>query len=509
METLQGETAVPAISVRVKTRSVSATGGDRRHNQRIGRQPGYVDETRTTENSVVLAQPTPAQMARECLRRRQDAFVPGPGKRQPKTMAKDATVSISGIVTFSTDAQPTIDALPKAEQDRRFLQAAEAVAQRLGTDVAGLAVHRDESAIHCHFTLYGFGQDGQPVSRKLKKKVLSELQDVGATAFNDLGITRGKRISERIRDGEPYSKTVHRSVRELHRDLPVELEAARARVADMERLKAATAEKLRIERANLANAKQGTAQATGQLEKLEKRLATYEKRLADRKAEADRLADLAHIPAPKKRIIETPRPAKMGLFKQAPAQESLVFYTPKQMREYAGKAKAQVDEADRERRKLARNVREKTKDYQHATQQPRERHASGLEAVGGVLVQRYGLMVTETPSRVSVPPQKPASPAQIAAALYRSSREKNWPKIYFSVSDQVAEKLTQMAVEDGIADTVTFDSMTQRMRLFEAQRAHKRQTLAEPQAPAPEKPTNQPLDLDDDLDDSPSGPSMG
>jgi hypothetical protein len=403
-------------------------------------------------------------------------------------MAKDAAVSISGIVTFSTDAQPAIDALPKAEQDRRFLLAAEAVADHLGTDVAGVAVHRDESAIHCHFTLYGFGQDGQPVSRKLKKKVLSQLQDVAATAFGDLGITRGKRISERIRDGEPYSKTINRSVRELHRDLPVELATAQAKVAEVQKQVADT----RAER----NA------GTGNLAKLEKRL-------ADRQAEAARLADLAHIPEPKKRVIETPQPRKMGLFKQAPERESLIFYTPQQMRRYAGKAKAQVDKSDQERRKLAHNVRENTKAYQHATQQPQERHTSGLEAVGGVLVQRYGLMVTETASRVSVPPQEPASPAQIAAALYRSSREKNWPKIHFSVFDQVAEKLTQMAVADGIADTVTFDSMAQRIRLVEAQRAHERQELTAPQVRTPENPTSQPLDLDDDLDDGPSGPSMG
>jgi hypothetical protein len=410
-------------------------------------------------------------------------------------MAKDAAVSISGIVTFSTDAQPAIDALPKAEQDRRFLLAAEAVADHLGTDVAGVAVHRDESAIHCHFTLYGFGQDGQPVSRKLKKKVLSQLQDVAATAFGDLGITRGKRISERIRDGEPYSKTINRSVRELHRDLPVELAAAQAKVTEMQKRVTDTKAKLEA--------------GTGNLEKLQKRLATYEKRLADRQAEAARLADLAHIPEPKKRVIETPQPRKMGLFKQAPERESLIFYTPQQMRRYAGRAKTQLDEANRERRKLAHNVREKTKDYQHATQKPQERHTSGLEAVGGVLVQRYGLMVTETASRVSVPPQEPASPAQIAAALYRSSREKNWPKIHFSVSDQVAEKLTQMAVADGIADTVTFDSMAQRIRLVEAQRAHERQELTAPQVRTPENPTSQPLDLDDDLDDGPSGPSMG
>jgi len=489
---------VPAISVRVKTRSVSATGGDRRHNQRIGRQPGYVDATRTPDNSVVLVAPTPAQMSGECLRRRQTAFVPGPGKRQPRSMAKDAAVSISGIVTFSSDAQPAIDALPKAEQDRRFLLAAEAVAKHLGTDVAGVAVHRDESAIHAHFTLYGFGQDGQPVSRKLKKKVLSQLQDVGATAFGDLGITRGKRISERIRDGEPYSKTINRSVRELHRDLPLELAAAQAKVAEMQKRVTTTRAKLKA--------------GTGNLEKLQKRLETYEKRLNDRKAEADRLADLAHIPEPKKRVIETPQPRKMGLFKQAPQRESLIFYTPQQMRGYAGKAEAEVTRADRERRDLEKKVAKRTRQYQHATPQWQDRHTSGLAAVGGMLVQRYGLIVNETPERVSVPPQKPASVAQIAAALYRSSREKGWPKIHFSATDKVAERLIRMAVEDGIADTISFDDFSQALALGDAIRAHKRQSmaLAEAQTPTPTEPTKYSPFLDDeDLDEGPSGPSMG
>ena len=485
-----------AVSVRVKTRTASATGGSQRNDKRVGEQPDYVVASRTPENSVVLEAPTPSAMSRECLKRRQDAFVPGPGKRQPKSMAKNAAVSIAGIVTFSTDAQPIIDALPKDEQDRRFLKAAEAVADRLGTDLAGLAVHRDESAIHCHFTLYGFGEDGLSVSRKMPKKVLSNLQDVAATAFSDLGILRGIKIGERIKNGEPYSKTVNRSVRELHRDLPIELATAQAKVAEMQKRVADTKAKLDT--------------GTGNLAKLEKRLLTYEKRLNDREAEAARLADLAHIPEPEKRTIEKPQPRKMGIFPQAPKQEILNFYTPQQMRGYAGKAQAQVDKTEKKHRQLSHDVRQKTKNYQHGTEQPQERHASGLEAVGGVLVQRYGLIVTETATRVSVPPQRPASAAQIGAALYRSTREKNWQKIHFSVTDKVAEKIIQMAVQDGITGKVEFDQLPQRIRLFEAQKAHERESQ-----PAQTKGTQQPRKSPvlDDLDDQdsvlPRGPGAG
>lgn len=490
---------MPAISVRVKTRSISATGGDRRHNQRIGKQPDYVDASRTPENSVLLEAPTPAKMSAECLRRRQAAFVPGPGKRQPRSMPKDAAVSISGIVTFSTDAQPAIDALPKAEQDRRFLAAAEAVADHLGTDVAGVAVHRDESAIHCHFTLYGYGQDGQPISRKLKKKVLSQLQDVAATAFSDLGITRGKKIGERIKNGEPYSKTVNRSVRELHRDLPIELQAAREKVAEMQQRVATTRAKLEA--------------GTGNLEKLQKRLKTYEKRLNDRKAEAARLADLAELPKPQKRVIEKPQPRKFGLLKQEPQRESLVFYTQKQMREYAGNAKAVLNDEKATNKKLSVDINKKTKDYQHATKRVALPQQSGLEALGGVLVERYGVMVNETPERVSVPPQKPATDAQVGAALYRASRDAGWEKTHFSVNNRVAEKILAMAAADNRLDAISFDQPAQQRVLVDARKAAERaveetqgngKTSLEIEFERRQRPPEGP-----DFDDEPSGPGMG
>lgn len=458
---------MPAISVRVKTRSLSATGGDRRHNERIGKQPDYVDASRTPENSVLLEAPTPAKMSAECLKRRQAAFVPGPGKRQPKSMAKDAAISISGIVTFSSDAYPEIDKLSPDEQDRRFLAAAEAVAERLGTDVAGLAVHRDESNTHAHFTLYGFGKNGEPVSRKMQKKVLSEIQDIAAEPFEDLGITRGKKIGERIKNGEPYSKTVNRSVRELHRDLPIERAAAQEKVADMQKRVEATRAKLEA--------------GTGNLEKLEKRLATYEKRLNDRKAELDRLTEKAKIPKPKKT-----------------ANKDLVYFTPVQMRDFAGKKQAEIDRSQTRHRKLADTVRTKTKRFQHATREKRDRTESSLEAVGGILVSRYGLMVTETEKRVSVAPQSPASASQIAAALYRSSREKGWEKIHFAVMDNVAEKLIRMAVDDGMADNVTFATPAHNLQLLKAKHEHSRQQAQPKNEKTPATKTTQTDEPDED-----------
>ena len=510
---------MPSISVRVKTRSISATGGDRRHNQRIGKQPDYVDASRTADNSVVLETPTPTAMAAECLARRKEAFVPGLApsgkpKRAPQKMAKDAVISISGIITFSTDAYPIVEKLTPEEQNRRFRAVAEAIAERLGTDLAGLAVHRDETNPHAHFTLYGYGENGEPVSRKTPKGVLSELQDIAAKPFSDLGITRGKKIGERIKNGEPYSKTVNRSVRELHRDLPVELKAAREKVADMQGKVAATQEKLAARERELAAKDEKSAAQDQKLAKLQKRLETYERRLESRKAEAARLADLAEIPRPQKRVIEKPQPRKFGVLKQEPQRESLVFYTQKQMREYAGNAKAALDDEKATNRKLNVDISNKTKGYQHATTKPVQPQKSGLEALGGVLVERYGVMVNETPERVSVPPQKPATDAQVGAALYRASRDAGWEKTHFSVNNRVAEKILAMAAADNRLAAISFDQPAQQRVLQDARKtaqdAPKDKTVGNAKTSIEkaheqrQRPLNGP-----DLDDEQSGPGIG
>jgi len=71
---------------------------------------------------------------------------------------------------------------------------------------------------------------------------------------------------------------------------------------------------------------------------------------------------------------------------------------------------------------------QKIRAYQHATKTPAPIAKAGLAAVGEMLTTRYGITVSETGNRISVPPQRPATSAQVAAALYRTSREKNGQK---------------------------------------------------------------------------------
>jgi uncharacterized membrane-anchored protein YhcB (DUF1043 family) len=529
----------PAISVRVKALKAGAANGHRNHCLRLTEDPEHVDGTRTISNTTVVPMPPVADVSAECLRRRQAAFVPsvvgrGVQTRMARKMGKNTTPVISGIVTFSKTAQPIINDLSADEQNRRFKEAAELVAQELGTTLCGLVVHRDESAVHAHFSLHGFGKNGDSVSRKLKKAALSRLQDLGASAYADLGIKRGKHIGQRLTDGDPKHQVVNRSVHQLHNDLPRELAEAEERLTEMQGRVTATEAKLAARERELAAKDDKSAAQDKKLEKLEKRLATYEKRLVDRQAEVDRLAgvleklnqDIEHkqqkqaemaetlvMPKPVKQTVLMKKTGEQGLFKAKTEEKTLTYYTPKQVRQYTGKLAAQLDEEKSANKKLNVEINNKTKGYQHATKRVALPQQSGLEALGGVLVERYGVMVNETPERVSVPPQKPATDAQIGAALYRASRDAGWEKTHFSVNNRVAEKILGMAKADGRLDAISFDKPAQQRVLQDARKTAERaveetqangKTSLEIEFERRQRPPEGP-----DFDDDHGGPSLG
>ena len=76
-----------------------------------------------------------------------------------------------------------------------------------------------------------------------------------------------------------------------------------------------------------------------------------------------------------------------------------------------------------------------------------------------LIENRYGVAVKIFPGWVIVPAQTPATTAQIAAALYRVTKEKfkdeDWKGAIFTVtSDEMAEKILKMAREDGITGKI-------------------------------------------------------
>jgi hypothetical protein len=181
---------------------------------------------------------------------------------------------------------------------------AEALAERLNTTLTGLVVHRDETAIHAHFQLLAYNRAGTPLSKATRPAILSELQDVAARAAQTVfpEIERGTRYGDRLAAGATFADVVHRSVAELHQDLPRELEAARKAVArDVEVAKQARASASASEAQAYAARKDAhdakteahrikdtLAELQASLQAAEEQLATNEAREGKARAKAER-----------------------------------------------------------------------------------------------------------------------------------------------------------------------------------------------------------------------------
>lgn len=263
-----------AVSIRVRHVSRSRYDGQRRHDCRIGPQPQYVDDVRTGDNRVVIEPPRPVEMRdRADERRKRGGAV--------RAMRNDAAIATCGIVTFGAAAQPIFEQLDPAAQNAAYLAVAEKIAEEHGTTVCGLVVHSDEAAPHAHVVWDARSGDGAAMSKLMRG---SRLQDIAAEVMSQHapGIVRGKRKADRIEQGDDASAIYHRSVRELHHDLPHELEelradrdAASARLEKNERLAEKAREKAQGDDTKAAKAR--------------RRAESYEKRAADAQTEIARL----------------------------------------------------------------------------------------------------------------------------------------------------------------------------------------------------------------------------
>lgn len=212
---------MPYVSVRLESVDSHFASKQRKHDLRE-RVPDYVDKSRSHLNRVLISPPSAKDLRAECERR---CAING-----RRGLQRNAAIGIRGIITFSTDA-----VLPDDTEimDAHFRNTAKAIADKIGTTVAGLVVHLDESRPHAHFLLHNYGLNGLSVGRKLRPRTLSEIQDLAGECWKDLGLSRGKRKADRIKDGEPRHKYIHRTVSQLHNDLPRELEDISGRIEKM------------------------------------------------------------------------------------------------------------------------------------------------------------------------------------------------------------------------------------------------------------------------------------
>lgn len=193
-----------SVSIRLEHREAGRSGGQRSHDLRQGRIPAYVDRARSDSNSVLIEPLDEAGLRAVIAERRV-------GKK--RALMSNASLSCNGILTFGREAQEVMAGLSIDEQNRLILKSCEDVAKRLDNTLSGLVIHRDEQAIHAHLQMSSWTLSGKAVSTVINRELASELQDVAASAFSSLGISRGIKKEERIKAGE---KPRHKTVRELH-----------------------------------------------------------------------------------------------------------------------------------------------------------------------------------------------------------------------------------------------------------------------------------------------------
>lgn len=265
-----------AASVRLEAKSLSQTYGQRRHDFRNGPQPKYVDSARKSLNRSLI-EPRPVSQIRDEVLALQTA------RGAKRAMKSNAAVVTAGIITFGIEAQEMFLALTLEQQDEAFRDLARAVAERLDTSLEALMVHCDESAIHAHFELRACNRSGIPLAKATRPALMIELQDLvfEVMSWHCPGIERGNRKYDRLAAGEDYAATVHKSVRQLHHDLPLEIAALEQ---DRDALRATLPElTARVEEMQGRVAKLEAEAADRELTAAKvKRLRVYRDRLTDR-----------------------------------------------------------------------------------------------------------------------------------------------------------------------------------------------------------------------------------
>jgi DNA repair exonuclease SbcCD ATPase subunit len=286
-----------AAMVRVEIRDAQGYANQRRHDLRIGAQPAYVNPAPPEPNRIFIQPITTAEIKALAKERRAQ-------REMVRAMKSNAGVAVVGIIGFGIEAQKMFEALDAVTQEKALRAAVARVAADLRTTVTGLVFHLDETAKHAHFSLCGYDVTGQPLSTWMGRGVLRELQtalhEELSTFMPDL--ERGRSRKARAEAGAAPHELVHRSVDELHIDLPFEIEVKRKELAEL-------AEKVRT---NEARADKARIKAEAEGERAKKALRNaeiYERRAEGAKNEVDALTGQIEALEARLELIEAAKAA--------------------------------------------------------------------------------------------------------------------------------------------------------------------------------------------------------
>lgn len=321
------------VCIRIKHNSMSRAKGQRHHDMRFpNRIPRYVDHTKSNFNSVIIEPLKEAAIAEICAERQ----TLKPRIRRPKTTSSICT---NFIITFGKEAQPSIEALSYEQQNDLFRRTGEAIARELDTDLTGLVVHRDESAIHAHGQMPSWNKKGQAIAKVSHRAKMRALQDRAGQIYEQLNITRGKPKIQRIQDGEPYYRYIHQSVYQLHERLPIEIAELQAQIEENKQLEKALQDHLDTLKKRVSDNEDTIQQAL-------KTLRNYNQQIKNAKNE------LKLKPLPKKMEIQQVVELKKRILGPSkPILKKIDVYDAKQIDAYI---KPKLAKLERERQRLTR-----------------------------------------------------------------------------------------------------------------------------------------------------------
>jgi hypothetical protein len=266
-----------AAMVRVEIRDAQGYANQRRHDLRIGAQPAYVNPAPPEPNRIFIQPITTAEIKALAKERRAQ-------REMVRAMKSNAGVAVVGIIGFGIEAQAMFEALGPEGQEKALRAAVARVAADLRTTVTGLVFHLDETARHAHFSLCGYDVTGQPLSTWMGRGVLRELQTAlheELSAFMP-DLERGRSRKARAEAGAAPHELVHRSVDELHIDLPFEIAEKRKELAALE-------EKIRTNETRAEKARTKAVVDDDRAQKALRNAEVYERRAEGAKNEVEAL----------------------------------------------------------------------------------------------------------------------------------------------------------------------------------------------------------------------------
>ncbi len=465
-----------SICVRIESMKSNRASGQKSHDLRTGKVPAYVDKSRShlNTNPILLEQP----------------LLKTTNENTARKSRKDGVVGFAGIITFSHDAQSLVNELSTSQQDELFLRVAKTTATHFGSRVESLSIHRDENALHAHFSFAN-------VNFETKKRIrpnagdLKKLQDVAAQAAQKIlpEIVRGKSKIQRIRDGENRSATIHRSVKELHNDLPIEIAALQSRILSTQEKLQKNEQRLLSSQKKLEKMMDDENASSKNIKKMKKRVSDYGVRV---KNERESLEEISI----EKRKLEQQIPAlhqqknelEQALSSLSPRQTKKVKIIKKHTPKRLGHDElVTITQEVVSKERYAMNCK-KLKQMQHE-------HLELLKIICETnsysmnigkdewqnmrVYKSYSCEVLDFGRLLIV---RDGTDAQKASALYSQSKEKGWQKPFFSCAPEVAKSIIKFARADGKLECVDFENEACKRLLHDEivqERADKKRELEE------------------------------